>query len=176
MAKTSGQVDPLDYPVGMRNQFARTQTKTIWDAGATAFDLAKTTWDAGRLGAKYTRRKVVHQNPLAPTWQAATTWDAQATAWDASITQWDLYKTGEAPTTHYGQHQALHAAYGLQHDTLGGWKRMRWNICGIARGMTGRNLYLQCCYQQNTPLGNHPVSPCSRRVLDPLASPFDWTP
>lgn len=176
MALTSGQVNPDDYPAGMRALFARTSRRTLWDGGATTFDQAKTTWDAGRLGARITRRNKPRTERYTATPVPATTWDGLLTQWDDYTTLWDVRSATLTAADKWTAHIAKHRQYSTAYNTLRLWKQVRWNLCGLARGITGRNLYLRSAFEQNTAVGYHPISPCARRVIDPGASPFDWTP
>jgi hypothetical protein len=123
---------------------------------------------------------------LARTYQR-TSWDDGATTWDDDATNWDRSRRGPSrvalnhpgitPTTpRQNDARAVTALWTAQYNQLAGWKRTRWTACAIPRGMGGLQLYLQCATQQNTDIGTQPISPCSRRALDPNASPFDFTP
>lgn len=176
MALTSGQVNPADYPAGFRQLLTRQANHTAWDAGATTWDTGATRWDGGRLGARRTAYRTTRQPKYTPIFQDATTWDGGLTTYDTGPTSWDRHLVSMAPADRYTATLKLHQQYGAQYDALDSWKQVRWNVCGIARGLIGRTLYLRCCHEQATPLGKQPISPCSRRVTNPLASPFDWTP
>jgi hypothetical protein len=149
---------------------------TAWDAGATTWDSDRTKFDAEALGSK----RVV--KPNAPTAQyravkeALTTWDAGTTTWDNQSTRWDVTVTGQEPADAFTANLEKQRTYGLSFAMLASWKQARWNACARARGMSGRALYLQCSNEQRTPEDKEPISPCARRVLDPNASPFDFTP
>jgi hypothetical protein len=67
------------------------------------------------------------------------------------------------------------------------WKKARWSLCAMntwgnlttfewLRGKGGFTLYQKCWLEQNTPQGKQPISPCSRRVVDETANPWDFTP
>jgi hypothetical protein len=67
------------------------------------------------------------------------------------------------------------------------WKKYRWYLCAIksygstvlnksAKGYGAYTLYIQAYLKQNTLNGKQPISPCSARITDPLASPWDYTP
>lgn len=176
MAKTSGQVDFRDYPKGMRAMFARTTNATTWDAGATKFDAGLTYWDTGALGARFTRRRVTPRLRHRPVFAPSTTWDSGATTWDNQSTLFDVAYVGDSPSDRYTENIERVNGWRNRWFSMGIWKRSRWHICALARGMRGFQLFLQCCYQQNVDADHLPISPCSRRVTDPDASPFDWTP
>lgn len=56
------------------------------------------------------------------------------------------------------------------------WKRERWIICANKTGKRGESLYIREYLSQATIYPSQPVSPCSRRMTDPLADPWDYTP
>jgi hypothetical protein len=83
--------------------------------------------------------------------------------------------------------QARVAACALSWNALRAWKRTRWTICAYRNGVpanapdgvqnfAGFSLYLRCWIDQNIVSPHEPISPCARRVTDPGASPFDFTP
>jgi hypothetical protein len=85
------------------------------------------------------------------------------------------------------EHQARIAAAIEGWRTLRKWKQNRWTICAYRtfgsittydsiKGKSGLTMYITAWMQQATQIGHQPVSPCSRRVTDPGASPFDYTP
>lgn len=67
------------------------------------------------------------------------------------------------------------------------WKKIRWSLCAIstwgdaitvegATGYSGYTLYLKCWLEQKPDPDKQPISPCSARVTDPDASPWDYQP
>jgi len=67
------------------------------------------------------------------------------------------------------------------------WKKTRWSLCAIKTfgslatlkgksGYSGYTLYIQSWLEQAPPATGQPVSPCSARVTDPLASPWNYQP
>lgn len=121
----------------MRALFAKTERATIWDDGATTFDNGMAVWDCGRLGARYTRRRIAHETAHRPTYTTQTTWDAGATTFDTGPTQWDRIVTGTEAANEYTANRELHHAHGANYDTIGSWKQVRWNLCGLPRGISG---------------------------------------
>lgn len=69
---------------------------------------------------------------------------------------------------------ALLAATGWK--MLTSWKKIRWQLCALAHGMTGPSIYRREWERQNIEPGKQPISPCARRLTDPNASPHDYTP
>jgi len=72
-------------------------------------------------------------------------------------------------------------------NALSGWKKYRWALCAWRKGLaskppvgwsgwSGMTLYFQCRVEQNTPADKQPISPCSERVTNPDASPWDYQP
>lgn len=72
-------------------------------------------------------------------------------------------------------------------ERLHTWKKLRWSLCAIStygdigtitgvRGHSGYSLYIQCWLEQNPEADKQPISPCSARVTDPLASPWNYQP
>lgn len=176
MAKTQGSIEHSQYPIGARALFARTGYATKWDNGATTFDERPVLWDANDHGAQYTRKPHPQTIAYTPTMQPATTWDTDAANWDNYSTTWDNTRGPDAPANAYTAAKDRYDAIAAQWAALDRWKKGRWTLCGLKRRMNGRALYLQCAAEQQTPIGKQPISPCSRRATDPLASPFDFTP
>lgn len=67
------------------------------------------------------------------------------------------------------------------------WKKTRWSLCAMThpaprapgpneKYQNGWSLYYQCFMRQHTIIPHEPISPCSRRMTDPGASPWDYTP
>lgn len=67
------------------------------------------------------------------------------------------------------------------------WKKARWTLCAIATwgditnkkgksGYSGYSLYIQCWLEQQPQPGKQPISPCSQRVTNPDASPWNYQP
>lgn len=67
------------------------------------------------------------------------------------------------------------------------WKKTRWSLCAIKTwgnlanlkgqsGYSGYSLYIQCWLDQVPPANGQPISPCSARVTDPNASPWNYQP
>lgn len=67
------------------------------------------------------------------------------------------------------------------------WKKTRWSLCAIKTwgslatlkgktGYSGYTLYIQCWLEQAPPATGQPISPCSDRVTNPLASPWNYQP
>lgn len=67
------------------------------------------------------------------------------------------------------------------------WKKTRWTKCAYRNGIPidpptgvkwfgGFTLYTREWLKQGITPGSQPISPCSRRMTNPAASPFDWTP
>jgi hypothetical protein len=72
-------------------------------------------------------------------------------------------------------------------NTLKSWKKHRWMLCSMflygnfaiykcAVGRGGYSLYIKEFLRQNTQAGKQPISPCSRRITDITANPWDYTP
>lgn len=70
---------------------------------------------------------------------------------------------------------------------LAAWKQIRWTVCAIttwgdpvtlngALGYGGMTLYMKCWLEQKPAADHQPISPCSARVTDPLASPWNFQP
>ena len=176
MAKTTGQLNRDEYPPGIRALIARTSRRTGWDDGATTWDAGATLWDCGQLGTRFARFFRPRQLRYFQTLLPQTTWDDNATTFDAGSTIWDVTLGTIEPADRYTANIEITKIYGLNFDNLTRYKQTRWHLCGLARGMTGRNLYIKTARSQDTPINKQPISPCSRRVTNPLASPFDWTP
>jgi hypothetical protein len=64
----------------------------------------------------------------------------------------------------------------LAWERLKQWKQFRWHTCALTFGLTGATLYVKNYMVQNTTLGRQPMSPCARRVWDPEANEWDYTP
>ena len=86
-------------------------------------------------------------------------------------------------TAQLENYSAAHAAW----RKLKTWKKARWTLCAIAqkgnlatlssvRGGSAYALYLKCWLEQNTPPDKQPISPCSARVTDASANPWDFQP
>ena len=67
------------------------------------------------------------------------------------------------------------------------WKRWRWSLCAWKHrdhaatpdpqdGDSGFRLYLACYLDQAIVAPHQPISPCARRVWDPGANYWDFTP
>lgn len=67
------------------------------------------------------------------------------------------------------------------------WKKVRWSLCAIsiwgdidllkgANGYSAFSLYAKCWLEQKPLPGKQPISPCSARVTDPDASPWNYQP
>lgn len=67
------------------------------------------------------------------------------------------------------------------------WKKTRWSLCAISQwegggylngtlGYSGFTLYVKCWIEQQPEPDKQPISPCSARVTDPLASPWNYQP
>ncbi len=67
------------------------------------------------------------------------------------------------------------------------WKRARWTICAMRHGLPaddalgfigwgGLTLYQKMWFDQSIISPHQPTSPCARRITDPGASPWDYTP
>ena len=154
MPKTSGSVDPALIPPGADALFSRTMGSTKWDGNATTWDTEHSKWDAGLTGAERVVLKNTH------------------------IEQWKIDPSTQdiIPANPYTANLDRARRYSNDWLYMPIWKKQRWRECARTRNLSGRALYLQCAYQQNTPPEKRPVSPCARRVTDPMASPFDWTP
>jgi hypothetical protein len=72
-------------------------------------------------------------------------------------------------------------------ERISAWKKVRWSLCAIrtygdpgtltgAGGMSGMSLYIKCWLEQRPEADKQPISPCSARVTDPLASPWNYQP
>lgn len=72
-------------------------------------------------------------------------------------------------------------------ERLHTWKKVRWSICAIntygdpdtlsgAPGYSGKSLYIKCWLEQKPEANKQPISPCSARVTDPDASPWNYQP
>lgn len=72
-------------------------------------------------------------------------------------------------------------------DVLATWKKTRWTLCAFAQlnlpnfqsdpiGFGGYSLYMREWLMQRPAAGKQPISPCSARVTDPNASPWDYQP
>jgi hypothetical protein len=72
-------------------------------------------------------------------------------------------------------------------DRLHTWKKTRWTLCAISQwegigylngtlGYSGFTLYLKCWLEQQPEADKQPISPCSARVTDPGASPWNYQP
>lgn len=70
---------------------------------------------------------------------------------------------------------------------LATWKKTRWSLCAIATwgnlatitgksGYSGYSLYIKSWLEQMPPATGQPISPCSARVTDPTASPWNYQP
>ena len=78
---------------------------------------------------------------------------------------------------------ALFLAYRIKFETalaswksLTFWKRQRWSNCAIVTRQSGVNLYIKESISQNVTPPKQPISPCSARVTDPNASPWNYAP
>lgn len=67
------------------------------------------------------------------------------------------------------------------------WKKTRWTLCALSTfgtgdymigisGYSGFTLYVGEWLKQKTEAGKQPISPCSARVTDPDASPWNYQP
>ena len=154
MPKTSGLIYPTTYPPGVADVIIFTSAATIWDDNATSWDATRTKWDAGRAG----HTRAVLNNARQPAY-----------IFDPALGY-------QVPADAFTENLERAKNYGIKWQYLTKWKQMRWTLCAQLRHMSGRALYLQQAYAQQTPTDKQPISPCSRRVTNPLASPFDWTP
>jgi len=70
---------------------------------------------------------------------------------------------------------------------LATWKKTRWSICALStygnpdtmtgkKGMSGYSLYTKCWIEQKPAADHQPISPCSARMTDPGASPWNYQP
>lgn len=70
---------------------------------------------------------------------------------------------------------------------MGHWKRWRWQLCAWRHGdpanpidrhtgWPGFALFCKCWREQYDREQGLPLSPCSRRMTDPNANPWDYTP
>jgi len=67
------------------------------------------------------------------------------------------------------------------------WKKTRWSLCALSTwagggpsegtsGFSGYTLYVKCWLEQKPDPEKQPISPCSARVTDPDASPWNYQP
>lgn len=72
-------------------------------------------------------------------------------------------------------------------DALAPWKKARWWLCNLRHGDPAQEvdssrrgspfaLFSRCWWEQGSRAHRLPVSPCARRMTDPDASPWDFTP
>lgn len=67
-------------------------------------------------------------------------------------------------------------------EALAAWKKLsfhkrtRWSECGISKLMSGLNLYISEWLKQDIQQPHQPISPCSARVRDSSASPWNYWP
>jgi hypothetical protein len=70
---------------------------------------------------------------------------------------------------------------------LATWKKVRWSLCAIntygdpttitgIKGQSGYTMYIRSWLEQKPAADHQPISPCSARVTDPDASPWDYQP
>lgn len=142
-----------------------------WDGGATQWDDMSSTWNVTKRG------------PLGALIRHNITDRAQRGVFTARITTHRPVKNNPA----FAQMMLnnTHAVKGWA--ALSGWKKYRWSLCAFRKGLaskpplgwsgwSGMSLYFQCRVEQNTPADKQPISPCSARVTDPDASPWNYQP
>lgn len=82
---------------------------------------------------------------------------------------------------------ALFNAANAAWQRINTWKKSRWSLCAIrtygdaltltgAIGYSGYSLFVKCWLEQRPENDKQPISPCSARVTDPFASPWNYQP
>lgn len=93
----------------------------------------------------------------------------------------------EQSPEYIAEQNALYTAAKASWSVLHTWKKVRWSLCAIATygnastvtgdsGYSGYSLYIKSWLEQKPLTGKQPISPCSARVTDPLASPWNYQP
>jgi hypothetical protein len=92
------------------------------------------------------------------------------------------------PSSEYVDEQkVLYSEAKAAWDRLKTWKKRRWSLCAFftynddggvigKSGYSGKSLYLKCWLEQRPGSDKQPISPCSARVTDPDASPWNYQP
>lgn len=105
---------------------------------------------------------------------------------DQDIAKYAADMPAPSPET-IAEMQMLYAQADLQWSRLNTWKKTRWTLCAIktwgniatmqgAAGYSGYSLYIKTWLEQRPESDKQPISPCSARVTDPEASPWNYQP
>jgi hypothetical protein len=138
---------------------------TVFDLGITSFDASSTVFD-NYANTNFDSERTIFDNIKARTQRTPL------------IYQYARHKSSSTkPAENLSPEKVAQVAYwrGI-FQALPSWKKQRWATGAQLKLQSAESYFVGQAFSQSTSEGFMPINPFSRRVLDPTASPNDFTP